>query len=172
VYVACRNVIEKATKSIYVVNSYLVEGHEYAAGGRQKAERKKYYSALMQKAERGAVDYHRILQVQADRSPLKEMREDGVHFFHLQSMAKRRKDCTNIRLWKAPANRLTTFVLIDGVHLVWQINEVDSNGRLNLQGAFIIHDPQRRITEHFLRYFDKLRGDILGPVEEEGGQLV
>jgi hypothetical protein len=76
---------------------------------------------------------------------------------------------------KAPANRLTTFVLIDNEHLIWQINKVtfDGSGKevLSLQGAFIIYDPHRQITGQFVEYFENLRGAETGPVSLVNGRL-
>lgn len=161
VYVKCRNVVKKANKSILVLNSYLVEGNR---DGQQ--ERAEYYESLLERVTEGGVEYIRIVQHKQDGSNLAELGEDQVHSAHLHRMMdlKHGPAAHRVLLKKCLANRLTTFVLVDGEHLIWQINNVNFEGgkeRLDLQGVFIIHDPQQRITQQFEQYFYRLfKGNV------------
>lgn len=156
VYYSCRKVILKARKSIHILNSYLVEGHSDS----EKPARAAYYDLLLQQAGT-TVDYIRLQQVKADGSTLRELGDDPVHAQHLKKMIDRRNGGhgRNIILKRCLARRLTTFVLIDNVHLIWQINNVSFDGkqeRMALQGVFIIHDPQGKITGQFESIFETL----------------
>ena len=172
VYRACQKVVARAKKSIDVLNSYMIESHD-PLRPRERAERRKYYATLLERALRGDVKYRRIVQVRKDRSNLTQLRDDEVHEAHLRAMAEKTRGphAERIALVECPPNRLTTFVLVDGENLIWQINEVqtDATGveRLNLHGAFIFHDPHSRITEQFSRYFDRLWMNQTGPLRLE-----
>jgi hypothetical protein len=160
VYIKCRNVVRRATKNILILNSYMAEGH----GDDQRKERSDYYDSLLERARNG-VEYIRIIQVRRDESNLLDLSHDEIHSGHLRKMIDlRRGPCSStIMLKKCPARRLSTFILIDGEHLIWQINAVDfagGNETLQLQGVFIIHDPQHKITELFEKHFFSIfRGD-------------
>jgi hypothetical protein len=162
IYIKCQGVIAQAKKTIDVLNSYMVEGHEDIGSSRERQEREKYYAALLDRVGKSDVVYRRIVQVRSDKSNLHQMHEDAVHEKHLRDVALLASGIQQYRvsLLQCPPKRLTTFVLVDGVHLIWQINEVTTdksgNERLNLQGAFIIHDPNKKITGQFEDYFAKL----------------
>jgi hypothetical protein len=53
------------------------------------------------------------------------------------------------------STRPTTFVLIDGTTLLWQINAVAESGGMQVLGIFIITDPDRTITKYFENEFDE-----------------
>lgn len=160
VYYSCRKVISKAKSSIHVLHSYLIEGHT----DDEKDERERYFNSLLEKAA-GGVEYIRILQIKDDGSTLHDLQDDTVHSKHLQAMIERRRGETGSKVVvkRCLARRLTTFVLVDNAHLIWQINNVRFDGgkeRMALQGVFIIHDPQGKITEQFDSIFTTLlRGD-------------
>jgi len=148
------------------VNSYLVEHSGTFENGSQEA-RDRYYAALLERTDSG-VEYNRILQVKADNSTLRELLHNEDHIKHFTAMIERKnskKSKTSLK--RAPAIRLSTFILIDAVYLIWQINEVltDENKEyIRLHGAFVIYDPQQKITTHFLNYYkflDKL-SDSMG----------
>jgi hypothetical protein len=173
VYIRCQKVVARAKKRIDVLNSYMVEGHDSLGSPREKVERQKYYATLMERVTRGDVKYRRIVQVRKDRSNLTEMKDDEVHEAHLRAMIDQARGphAERISLLECPPSRVTTFVLVDGENLIWQINEVQTDAagveRLSLQGAFIFHDPQSRITEHFARYFERLLMNNNGPLRFE-----
>jgi len=152
-----KRLIMEAHTSILVVNSFLVEDSESFDPNAQKA-RDEYYKALLDKADHD-VEYRRILQVKSDESTLKELHHNEDHIKHFEEIIKRIDTHPKIALKRAPAKRLSTFLLIDGEHLIWQINEVvmkKERQYMRLHGAFVITDPQRKITTHFLEYYSRL----------------
>ncbi len=161
VYKKVNDIINSAAECILVVNSYLVEGDL------QKSEetdaRDDYYKILIDKSRKG-IDYRRILQVKPDDSTLKDLIDDKDHLRHYWEMSEEiKKGNRHITLKRADARRLTTFVIVDKKHLIWQINEVKFEKKeekfkevLLLHGVFIIHDPQNEIIAHFLDYFNYL----------------
>lgn len=160
VYYSCKKVLGQARKSIHVLSSYLVERH--SAG--EAAARGAYYDALLDHAGTN-IEYVRLIQVRPDGSTLRELKEDDVLSQHLRKVLDRKggEYGHNLILKRCIAVRQTTFVLIDNVHLIWQINNVtyeNNEERRALQGVFIIHDPQQRITGQFETFFNSvLRGD-------------
>jgi hypothetical protein len=65
-------------------------------------------------------------------------------------LARRDKEGLPIELIKVDARRLITFILVDGKYLVWVINELEDE-RNRMHGIFIIEDPRREITSHFIK---------------------
>ena len=184
IYQACNKILERATRSVYVVNSYIYESHEPRGTKKQQeivnAEREKYYNILMKKSKEQNIDYVRIVQTSPNGEPLADAFEDALLFDHLAAMNACMDGETNIStvtLLKAPATRLNTYIIVDGKTLIWQVNEVkfdetSPNGRLNLQGAFIFHDPQTKIIEQFLKFFDKLRNQANGRILLRNNRII
>lgn len=164
VYDAARDVIESAKKSILALNSYLVEFREPSESESLTVAREKYYTALLDRADH-KIEYHRLLQV--DKDNFKEYcetlaKDEPVLWQHLKEMESRnRLPRLHTALGQCDPTRLTNFVLVDEVYLIWQINEMhldptNKSERTKLQGAFIFHDPQKQITQHFELYFKHL----------------
>jgi hypothetical protein len=162
-YQEFKNLVMKAQRSIFVVNSYLVEhSAKFDTNKETEKARDEYYDALLRKAQ-GGIKYKRIVQFKRDGSTFREMALNKDHDNHFRLMLKlmgQKPQDIDIELKKAEARRLSTFLLIDDQHLIWQINEVlmddDNNEDLRLHGAFIINDPQKKITNHFQKYYDSL----------------
>ena len=185
VYRRVNEVVGSARESILVVNSYLVECDLPKRKQEQNAveqvlssindeqqreqrtdARDEYYNLLIEKSKFG-VNYKRVLQGKPDNTTLPDLVNDVDHLRHYSNMIKEIKSGNrHITLKIAPARRLTTYVIVDKEHLIWQINEVVFTKQdelwkeeLRLHGIFIIHDPQKEIISHFLDYFDLLEWD-------------
>lgn len=167
-YQEFKKLIMNADESILVVNSFLVEHIVPIAGVDERdvevarKARDEYYEALLKKAEGGKVEYKRVVQVKDDDSTLSELqRYNQVQIKHFLKMMDYMKRLPNVALKRAPAQRLSTFVLIDYKYLIWQINEIVIQPKredIRLHGAFIIDDPNRQITPHFYRFYKILDG--------------
>ncbi len=155
IYEEARRVIARATKSIHALNSSLVEesGKHALSSGKKKA----YYEELLGKANSG-VEYKRLLQAE---DPIQYARvledDDPVAFAHLvQMQSALPHELGGCTVKYCIPTRFTNFVLVDDVHLIWQISEISLSGdgeRSKLIGAFVFDDPQSLITRHFKKYF-------------------
>jgi hypothetical protein len=163
VFVKARQAIATATCSIHVLNSYLGERKDVDRSTTENDARAKYYEAIIDRVVNHSVEYKRVLQVEHIEPYLNEigtMETDDHLRKHLAEMCQQR--CTaegKCSLLHCVPTRLTNFVIIDGVRLIWQIHDVVNEGRherLRLEGAFIFHDPERKMTPHFDRYFNRL----------------
>lgn len=180
VFSEARDVVAQATTSIHVLNSYLVEEKDkWNSPGERKA-REEYYATILDRVRNHKVDYKRLLQVDKSHRYLKNlqrMEEDSTLRAHLEAMCRLPTEIQpNSSLQHCEPTRLTNFVVVDGVRLIWQIHEVTRDGkgqeRLSLEGAFIFYDPEKRITKHFENYFKRMLSNSKGALEwKEDGQL-
>jgi hypothetical protein len=175
IFEEAKNVVTRAEESIFVVNSFVFETTpKISPGARHVVDsyEEEYYDALLAHVIRKDLRYERILQLREGQKvqdlvdfPI----DDGLakHLHEMLTEKERRKN-DKISLKKVPANRFTTFVLVDKTHLIWQINELvrmkstDSGEvieKLQMQGIFIIEDPRMEITQHFKKFFIRLRND-------------
>ena len=153
-------IVNAANKRIYVVNSCILKSQ------RDKHEIDKYeqnyYSAILSCVRRKNIEYVRILQLREGETvrDLGDYSIDDGLPVHLREMLQEKlenKTCP-IALTRVKAQRFTTFVLIDDIHLIWQINEFrEADEKLEMQGVFIIEDPGMEITRHFRTFFNTLR---------------
>lgn len=170
VFKSAADVIKNAEETIYIVNSYVLTTGSQGDTPESMAERKQYYNLLLQKAQAG-VTYERILQVQPGDEKLHDTANDPAYFEHLNKMldVQARVREAKIALYKSEATRLASFILVDHKHLIWEIDEVNTGPNkplsLGLHGAFVIHDPMKRITPHFIMLFEKLRARNKGRIE-------
>jgi hypothetical protein len=176
-FAEARKIVEKARQSIFILNSFLVETPEdtedkaSAPGVSNKQrrrviqERDRYYEAALERAVNGVV-YERILQVKEGQTIGDVAKDEGYRkHFHRIFEEKERNPKLQVGLIKAPAKRLSTFVLVDDENLIWQINELLPSGELQMQGVFIIQDPRREITQHFRTFIESAKRDSFGAVE-------
>jgi hypothetical protein len=176
IYEETRRVVSKATKSIHVLNSCIVERRldENSDTGKKEA----YYAELLDRAKSGGVEYTRLLQ--SDDLPvyLRDLSADDPiafkHYERMQSLPPSKDRVGYAVLKRCDPTRLTNFVLVDDVHLIWQITEIDGKGpqeRTKLLGAFIFDDPQSLITGHFRQYFLGMdaKGEPVPPIAATKG---
>jgi hypothetical protein len=177
VFAEARKIVEKAEHSIFVLNSFLGETPEDTddradapeAIKRQRRkviqERDKYYETMLERALDGVI-YERILQVREGQKLATVAKDEGYrrHFYRILE-EKEKNPKLQLGLLKAPAKRLSTFVLVDDENLIWQINEVLPSGDIQMQGVFIIQDPRREITQHFKTFIQNARRDSFGAVQ-------
>ena len=167
VFQKAKEVVLAAKRKILVLNSFITEEDEPG----DHSERDAYYAALMRLATKG-VEYHRItqfsekqiLRIEA-RQPVEELKRSIGYSNHFRTILATQSQHpqlrANLSLHWVPAQRLTTFVLVDDVNLIWQVNKLPDPGqteRMRMQGAFIIYDPKRVITQHFDQFFRELMG--------------
>ncbi|HFD86250.1 MAG TPA: hypothetical protein ENJ35_01070 [Gammaproteobacteria bacterium] len=121
-----------------------------------------YYQALIQKAREG-VRYERILQIRENQSVADVFGRDYAYIRHFHDMISEREKNprlkTRILLRKAKARFLTTFVLVDEVKLLWQVNEFIEGQGMRMRGIFVFDDPRQEITRHFKAFFDRVAAD-------------
>lgn len=156
VFQRAKSVIESAQKSILILNSFISE--ESVTGD----EGMPYYQSLIQKAREG-VRYERILQIRENQSVSDVIGKDYAYIRHFHDMLIERERNPRLKarilLRKAKARFLTTFVLVDEVKLLWQVNEFIEDQGMRMRGIFIFDDPRQEITRHFKSFFDRVAAD-------------
>lgn len=171
-----RKIIEKAKNSIFVLNSILPETPENEEDMPEMSkwqnqltiqERDRYYESLVERAGEG-VTYERIIQLRSDQSVQDVAKDKGyIKHFHRVLEIKDKNGNLPIGLIKAPAKRLSTFVLVDDEVLIWQINEVLKSGGVQMHGIFIIQDPRHEITQHFRAFVESAKRESFGAIHRE-----
>jgi hypothetical protein len=166
VYRKAREVVEKAKERIWVLTFINEREHTGAKDEKTDPEIDEYYETLLDRAINGGVPYRRIVQVQAGQTVGQAIQNAGyLKHFHRMLDVQESNPNLQISLQKAPTRRLTTFVLIDSTHLLWQINEILPSGTWQMHGIFIIDDPRREITQHFESFFEAMRSAVQGSIE-------
>jgi|YNPNPStandDraft_1061719.scaffolds.fasta_scaffold46318_2 hypothetical protein len=162
-----RKVVEKAKHTIFVLNSVITEVSEEDEEKDETVlqERDRYYETLLDRAING-VTYERVIQLKKGQSVAKSIKDKGyIRHFHRIFEVKDENQRAPIGLIKAPARRLSTFVLIDDETLIWQINEILESGDMQMNGIFIIQDPRHEITQHFRAFAESAKRESLGAVQ-------
>jgi len=167
-YSEARKVIEKADQNIFVLNSVITEISEYEKDDEKDdtviLERDKYYETLLERASKG-ITYERVIQLKNGQSVSSSIKDkDYINHFHRIFDIKEKNRNLSIGLIKAPAKRLSTFVLVDNESLIWQINEVLETGNVRMHGIFIIQDPRHEITQHFSVFAESAKREGFGAV--------
>lgn len=169
VYSAARDIVEKAKKTIRVVQSYTTEYPERRES--VNVDRTGYFAALLNHATH-KVKYERIIQVRHTLPLLdiphilkEEMRDSStVTIEHIDQLLTER-DLNNhtdtIGVFIAPAKRPITFVLVDSIYIIWQVNELTNSGQVRMHGVFIIEDRAQEIVPNFEAFYDALLHDSL-----------
>lgn len=167
-YAEITRIVEKAEESIWMVNSYLPETHPREEDTKDQAEqeqrrkaaqvRYEYYKTLLTKASQGT-EYLRIQQCE-DNDLVSLLTGDKERLNHFHELINARdKGQTQISVWRVPATRPITFIIVDGTKLVWQVTEVESSqGKKMMRpyGAFIFEDERQRLIAHFIEYVKRL----------------
>ncbi len=150
--------VETATKSISIVNSFMVESGNRNDDKVTIKVHEKYYKTLLERATKGNVTYKRIVQLGPKESIVNLMSDDEEYVKHFRDIIDTKpQNSEKIGLVSAPARRPTTFVLVDDKYLIWQANQVfqDENGtKMRMQGYFLFEDPQGQITQPFRAFFE------------------
>lgn len=173
-----RKVVEKARSNIVVLSSFLVDitddrinANDFESDRRDKRkanqERDKYYDALIKKAIDG-IAYTRLVQLKEEQTIADLAQDEGYrrHFHRVLDELDENHEL-KLSLIKIRAKHLSTFVLVDDEDLIWQIDEIQSSGNMQMQGIFIIHDPRREITQHFKDFVESALRQPLGAVRRE-----
>lgn len=162
-----RKVVEKAKHTIFVLNSAITEVSEEEDEKEETVlqERDKYYETLLDRAING-VTYERVIQLKKGQSVSRSVKDKGyIRHFHRIFDVKGEHQNAPIGLIKAPAKRLSTFVLVDNEILIWQIDEVLESGNIRMHGIFIIQDPRHEITQHFRAFAESAKRESFGAVQ-------
>lgn len=161
-----RRVVERAQQSIFILNSVITEVGEEREDTEEIQERDRYYDALINRAQNG-ITYERVIQLKPSQSVAEAIKDVGyIKHFHKMLDVKEAAPQLAIGLMKAPAKRLSTFVLVDDEILVWQINEVTPTGNAKMYGIFVIYDPRHEITQHFKAFAESAKRESLGAVQK------
>lgn len=162
-----RKVVEKAERTIFVLNSVITEVSEEDDEEDETVlrERDRYYESLLDRAING-VTYERVIQLKKGQSVSKSVKDRGyIRHFHRIFDVKSERPNLPVGLIKAPAKRLSTFVLVDDETLIWQINEVLESDNIRMHGIFIIQDPRHEITQHFRAFAESAKRESFGAVQ-------
>jgi hypothetical protein len=161
-FTLCKNIIENATHSIFALNSW----REEQSIGEQPEFRAAYFRALMDAYQgRDDFEYQRLVQlnpVEHDyQVPLlikKTFDESYIkHFREMLQAKSKRPGPHKINVTIVPPRFPSTFVIIDGKHLLWQLNEVDetkpigvdSKKRFKMRGVVYVYDPHGDFIKNF-----------------------
>lgn len=155
----------KSGCEIHAVNTHL---EATTSSANETPAIREYYSRLEQLVEEGA-RYKRIIQLSRemanapyDRWVTETKEHYRQHFsrvLELQDMGK------SAQLWQALPRFPLSFVLIQNTngsnYLIWQVDEQvlespQGQAKFRLHGIFLVEDPDREVTSHFLWYCDQL----------------
>ena len=149
--------VRKARHSVDVFTSYLLE--EDCPDEDDRAARGEYFKALIAAATREGtgIKYRRLVQASSDRELAEELGEHAqLYLKHLIEM--RRLDGatgSDVHVRYIDRRRPTTFVIIDNELLLWQVNEIRSDHRMEMHGVFVVEDPHGELIQHFRAEFDR-----------------
>jgi hypothetical protein len=127
--------------------------------------RDRYFSVLIEKAS--SLEYKRLIQSASyDRAngapPISQEFEESYvnHFKAMIATQREQKKAGKFRieLMVVPPYVPSTFLIVDGKYLVWQLNELahhDSREQWKIRGAIIVHDQGGRFIEHFVDTFKR-----------------
>ena len=126
--------------------------------------REEYYKSILEQVPKG-VRYERVLQIDIDDrqnnlSTLKLLKNNKFylkHFHEIVDLMDNPRYNSNLRIYKASASLLASFMIVDKKYLILEIDEVLKTGQNNIYGVFVIEDPREEIT----RYFENFFNDIL-----------
>jgi len=161
-------VIKRSQKRILILNSFIpeIEAKEDTDAEMKVAReaREEYYKAILDRVDKSQeVVYERLLQIEENMS-VKDMVQNTGYNEHFHDLIEvRDKGCSRIGFQKVPAKRLTTFVLVDDIYLIWQINELVSGSpkQMQMHGIFIIEDYRGDIIKPFEQFFEAIkRSDV------------
>lgn len=165
-------IIQNAKEKILALNWYTEERPEPGKPG----ARVKYFSDLLKKSEQ--VSYQRVIQSDS------YWRSEGVpnegvsniadifdqsyvdHFKEMldvreKLMGKGRADA--IELLVVPPSVPSTFIIVDGRFLIWQLIEIQDPKPGNeapvwqIRGAIVVHDPRGKFIENFEETFHRVQ---------------
>ncbi len=136
-----------AQHSIHTLTSYLLD-----KDADDDKDKQNYFNRLLEHVKlKEGIEYYRLLQheegVALDQTA---DRQYGKHYLESDNLHR-----ANVVLRKMKGTRPTTFIIIDGTTLLWQINSMQGKNGMKMLGMFIIVDPAKVITSHFSREFDE-----------------
>jgi hypothetical protein len=156
-----RSIIKQAQSSIVVVNTNMLHSTDEDSDAETAAERKMYFSALLDKVRNDGVAYHRIIQVE-ENSSLMVFKGERLRHFHDMLDAQVRYGA-QIALMKASDTRPLTFTLVDDHWLMLEIDQRDSSG-LHMEGVLIFDDPQQTVFRDFERFYQSILNSTKGSI--------
>ncbi|MBK8467160.1 MAG: hypothetical protein IPL32_15165 [Chloracidobacterium sp.] len=148
--------IKKCEHSIDIFTSYLSEAN-CDDNGVENA-RKEYFKSLENLVENPPPNkdfkYRRIVQAKTVEDLWTDFSNESPYKSHIEKIRNMEKGGHPCSIGLMSRRRPTTYVIIDKKVLLWQINQVEEDGKMDLYGMFIVQDPQRILIEHFSEEFD------------------
>jgi hypothetical protein len=165
-------VIRLAKTEILALNSYAEESPPHPHTMLEE-QRVRYFRALEEMSAEPNMRYVRIIQIENDQRIPQRFHQSYIN--HFQNMIeqrersnKHRKVTSRIELKRIEPKFPATFVIIDKIYLLWQLNEIDSqidirdssrgkrtpkSERIRMRGVVIVYDPRGQFIPDFLDTF-------------------
>lgn len=156
VYQRAATETQNARQSIDAFTSYLLEAD--CRGERDLDTQKSYFTALLELATDSArpVLYRRLVQAKANKDLIRGFKASHAQAYldHLIGMQECEEAGKTVHVKVIDRRRPTTYVIIDEVVLLWQINSINDNNEMQMHGMFIIYDPAHVFIRYFRHEFD------------------
>ena len=148
--------INNARVSIDVFTSYLLEAD--CKTDADKEARTHYFDRLIQLAMNypGSITYKRIVQSKVHTDLVRTYTSSHAQAYlqHLQKMQQQEEAGAAIFLKAIDKRRPTTYVIIDDVVLLWQINQINDANEMQMHGMFVVYDPANVFIRHFRQEYN------------------
>lgn len=158
-------IIQNAEEKILALNWY---AEERPASGKLGA-RIEYFNDLLKKSEQ--VSYKRVIQSDSywhdkDVPRIADVFDDSYvnHFKAMLDVRKqmlRRGKADAIELLVVPPSVPSTFIIVDGQYLIWQLIEIQDptnrDSAWQIRGAIVVHDPSGEFINKFEDTFDRVQ---------------
>lgn len=159
-----KKIVADATREVLVLDYNPIDEKESKVGYLDEdiasIERRRNYEALIEKVRSkrsGSFRYRRILQVPQGRKIYELLTNDLVFREHCEALIKlgeRQPETANLKTC-APIHE-GFYMLVDGRHLILDVNVIDPENRyFTSGGSFFIDDPTGKIVEHFYKFFER-----------------
>ena len=147
--------VSEACKSIDVFTSYLLEEDGHNKDNEQV--RGQYFDLLLKLCEDKQIEeYRRIVQTESD--VFLEKVFGGVadaYLNHIKLMEKMEFNRGRVHPRTIDKRRPTTYVIIDKKVLLWQINQISKEGKMQMYAMYIVEDPTNILIRHFINEFEE-----------------
>lgn len=155
-----KTIIREAKEEILALNSF---AEEWPHDKETPKHRESYFQTLIDVSRR--VPYVRIVQIDENKS-IRDLFADS-YIKHFKAMVKERKRRgKDIQLLRVPPKYPSTFLIIDGKYLIWQLTEIipseaysgspqehSKKKRFRVRGIVIVHDPLKYFIKNFIDTF-------------------
>lgn len=148
---------DEETTKVWALGSYRPD----VEGSGTLAKRREYFDALIAKCKTATFEYQRKCQIEIGSDAtldgeLRKWEQNRDYWEHFRAILNAQKDPsfqTKPEIHFYPAKRYTTFLIINGTVLVWQINEKRIDGQHYMRGVFVFRDEKHQIVPYFERHF-------------------